>query len=454
MPHRHVTVRGAGREAMADLVREHGITVYAQTLSDDGDRSSVRASLSDDDAARLERAGYEVERHEDVPEPGTAPAADRYLTVDEVDAAVTDLAATHPDIVEVVELPHETWEGRRVCALRLHPSTTGSGSAPHRVVLLGGVHAREWGSPDILINLVRRLAAAWAGGSGVDQGGASFDAADVASVVQGCELVVLPLVNPDGRHHSMTVDPMWRKNRRPDADAGCEVGDGDGPGVDINRNFDFLWDFRHRFSAQAPVRTSTDPCSAVYAGPTVTSEPETQNVVALFERYAPLDAVVDVHSFGEDILYGWGDDNGQTGDPGQNFDNPAYDRVRGIPDGEPDGAAYREYLARPDRDRAVALGTAMSDAITAAHGRSYTVKESVDLYPTSGTTNDHACAHGMTDGRARTLGFCVEWGPQRPSVAESFHPRYADMVPIIEEVTAGLLAFSLEAVRVGAVPQP
>ena len=43
---------------------------------------------------------------------------------------------------------------------------------------------------------------------------------------------------------------------------------------------------------------------------------------------------------------------------------------------------------------------------------------------------------------------------QRATVAESFHPRYADMVPIIEEVTAGLLAFCLEALRVDAVSRP
>jgi hypothetical protein len=253
----------------------------------------------------------------------------------------------------------------------------------------------------------------------------------------------------------MTVDPMWRKNRRPaGGDHGCHVVDGEGPGVDINRNFDFLWDFRRKFSPDAPIRTSDDPCSAVYAGPAVTSEPETRNVVALFEQYAPLDAVVDVHSFGEDILYGWGDDNGQADEPEQNFGNAAYDGERGVPDSTPGGGTYREYLAAADRDRAIALGTAMGRAIAAAHGRTYSVKESVNLYPTSGTTNDHACAHGVTAGRARTLGFCVEWGPQRAAVAESFHPRYADMVPIIEEVTAGLLAFCLEALHVGAVPQP
>ena len=81
---------------------------------------------------------------------------------------------------------------------------------------------------------------------------------------------MFPQANPDGRHHSMTVDPMWRKNRRP-AEPGspsCTVGGGDGPGVDINRNYDFLWDFPTKFSPQAPVMTSTDPCSEIYRGPT------------------------------------------------------------------------------------------------------------------------------------------------------------------------------------------
>ena len=92
---------------------------------------------------------------------------------------------------------------------------------------------------------------------------------------------MFPQANPDGRHHSMTVDPMWRKNRRPagHGDPHCAVGGGNGPGVDINRNYDFLWDFPTQFSPDAPLATSTDPCSEVYRGPSAASEPETANVV-------------------------------------------------------------------------------------------------------------------------------------------------------------------------------
>jgi hypothetical protein len=45
------------------------------------------------------------------------------------------------------------------------------------------------------------------------------------------------------------------------------------------------------------------------------------------------------------------------------------------------------------------------------------------------------------------LGFTIEWGPERSAIPESFHPNYVDMVPIIEEVTAGLLAFCLGCVN-------
>jgi hypothetical protein len=39
---------------------------------------------------------------------------------------------------------------------------------------------------------------------------------------------------------------------------------------------------------------------------------------------------VDVHSFGEKILYSWDDDDNQSQDLAQNFRNPEYDGKRGF----------------------------------------------------------------------------------------------------------------------------
>jgi murein tripeptide amidase MpaA len=384
-----------------------------------------------------------------------------YLNVAEVETALA--LAARPEntgFIELVRLPHRTWEGRTCSALRIH-----AGADAHAgVYLLGGIHAREWGSPDILVNFVRLLTDAYRTRTGVTQGGAHTSASEVQRIVDTLDVVVFPQANPDGRHHSMTVDPMWRKNRRPPDPAAprCPSGGGNGPGVDLNRNYDFLWDFSTMFSPRAPVITSTDPCEEIYCGPAAVSEPETANVTWLLDRYGAVTHFIDVHSFGEDILYNWGDDDDQTTDPSMNFHNSAYDGTRGVPDSAPpddpaavDAANYREYIPAADQDQAVALGTTMRDAIRAAHGRQYDVKSAVGLYPTSGTSDDWAYSRGFLDpAKVRVLGFTIEWGPQRASIPKSFHPNYSDMVTVIEEITAALLAFCSAVASRAATPSP
>lgn len=369
-----------------------------------------------------------------------------YLNVAEVETALQVAAGPrNAGFTELITLPHITWEGRTCRAIRIHRGPV----AARGVYFLGGVHAREWGSSDILVNFVTLLTDAYRTGSGVSQGGMSVEAGKVTEIVDNLDVVVFPQANPDGRHHSMTVDPMWRKNRRPAGrgDRRCPTGGGNGPGVDINRNYDFLWDFPSSFSPQAPVQTSTDPCSEIYRGPSAGSEPETANVTWLLDRVPSVGYFIDVHSFGEDILYNWGDDDDQTTDPAMSFRNPAFDGRRGVPDstagGDPE--RYREYLPAADLDELVGLGTVMRDAIEATHGRRYSVKGAVGLYPTSGTSDDYAYSRGFVDARkGKVLGYTIEWGPQRASIPQSFHPDYPDMVPIIEEVTAALLAFCAE----------
>jgi carboxypeptidase T len=463
MSNYHVTIHGADRPALADLVRVHGVHVYPQTLHEGPGDYRVDAVADDDTIERLVAAGFGVDRHEDVDEDATdslrfvghgnrvaqielaAPAA-TYLNVDEVESAIMLAAGpANSDFAELITLPTPTWEGRTCHAIRIG---RGSGAARSGVYFLGGIHAREWGSPDILTNFVLLLTQAYRNHSGITQGGKTFTAEEVDRIVTNLDVVVFPQANPDGRHHSMTADPMWRKNRRPAASgaAPCPKGGGNGPGVDINRNYDFLWDFPSKFSVDAPVRTSVDPCSEIYRGPSSASEPETTNVGWLLDQHPSVGFFIDVHSFGEDILYNWGDDDNQTSDSSMNFRNPTFDARRGIPDSTPGGdpQKYREYLPATDLTTMTGLGNVMRDAIHAAHGRQYAVKGAVGLYPTSGTSDDYAYSrHFLDKHKGKVLGYVIEWGPQRPSVAKSFHPDYSDMVPIIEEVTAALLAFSV-----------
>ena len=45
--------------------------------------------------------------------------------------------------------------------------------------------------------------------------------------------------------------------------------------------------------------------------------------------------------------------------------------------------------------------------------------------------------HFVDSSKSKVLGYTIEWGRQRATIPKSFHPDYPDMVPIIEEITAG-----------------
>src|SRR5215207_3165105 len=370
MPQYRVTIVGRDDNAMADLVRRHRVGVIGQTLSRRPDGSyNVQAMLDPSEIPPLETAGYQVDVHEDADALGlerqaevadagavTAEAAaplalGGYLTVSAVEESLIALAAApNNELTQLVVLPNRTWQDRTCRAIKI-----GKGAGQHRpgIYFTGGVHAREWGSPDILISFISRLAQAYRTNTGITIGGKSFTAAQIQTIVNTKNVYVFPQVNPDGRNHSMTSEPSWRKNRRPSPTG---ASGGSCVGVDINRNFDVLWDFTHHFHPEAPVRNSTDPCDfQVYVGPSPASEPETKNVVWMLDSFPEIGYFVDVHSFGEKILYGWGDDQEQSTEATMNFLNPAFDAKRGIRN----DTAYLEYTPAPDRELQFALADQM-----------------------------------------------------------------------------------------------
>jgi len=363
-----------------------------------------------------------------------------YLNVVEVESALQLVAATHPGFTELVTLPHRTWENRVCRAVRVAADLA---TARPTVVLFAGVHAREWGGPDILVSFLQRLTAAISDGAEIALPGYTVPTADVERIGNGLDVVVFPQANPDGRAYSMRTDgnEMWRTNRRP-----SPVG-----GVDVNRNYDWLWDFRRYFDPRALTRgevsVSDTRGNDTYHGPEAFSEPETRNVAWLVDRYPTTRFLTDVHSFSELILYPWGDDDNQTTKPEQNFHNPAFDRKRGLlaQNGHPDARRYGEYLDPTHRQHLIEIGTRMRDAVQSVNGRTYTLQQGAQLYGTSGTSDDWSFARHILDpARPVIYPYTIEFGRERPNdVAASFHPPYADMEKIIDEVVAGLLEMCL-----------
>jgi carboxypeptidase T len=363
-----------------------------------------------------------------------------YLNVVEVESALQLVAATHPGFTELLTLPHRTWENRVCRAVRVAVDLA---TAQPTVVFFAGVHAREWGGPDILVSFLERLTAAVATGAEISLPGYTLSAADVQRIGNGLDVVVFPQANPDGRAYSMRPDgnEMWRTNRRP-----SPVG-----GVDVNRNYDWLWDFRRYFDPRALTRREVSVSDTrgddTYHGPQAFSEPETRNVAWLVDRYPTTRFLTDVHSFSELILYPWGDDDNQSATPEQNFHNPAFDRKRGLlaQNGHPDARRYGEYLDPTHRQHLIEIGTRMRNAVESVNGRRYTLQQGAQLYGTSGTSDDWAFARHIVDpARPVIYPYTIEFGRERPNdVAASFHPPHADMEKIIDEVVAGLLEMCL-----------
>jgi murein tripeptide amidase MpaA len=248
------------------------------------------------------------------------------MNVTEVESALIALSAAHPSICELITLPNTTVEGRTSHAVRLGTQAANSVDCYY---LTGGVHAREWGSCEILVNLATDLCDAYAGNTGLGYGGKTFSASEVKALMEQINIIVFPCVNPDGRNFSQNSVGSWRKNRNP-VDSG---GVASRIGIDINRNQDFLWNFNSAFAPGAinSFLASADPAQDTYHGHSPTSEAETQNIRFIHDTYTRIRWYVDVHSFSEDILFVWGDDEMQFSDPNKNFRNAAFARTSATP---------------------------------------------------------------------------------------------------------------------------
>src|SRR5262249_18112961 len=200
----HVKIVGPDHQAMADLVRRHKVGVARHTLEEHAEGGyRIDAHASSAQIRALEAAGYRVERHEDAVRAGklrqtevsrraatevrAVAGATHYLNVDEVEATLAATAAASASFASLITLPNQTWEKRTCHALRI-----GHGTAVNRtgVYLLGGVHAREWGSPDILINFVQTLTDAYRGSADVIIGSNTFSAAQVRDLVETKDIYV------------------------------------------------------------------------------------------------------------------------------------------------------------------------------------------------------------------------------------------------------------------------
>lgn len=155
-----------------------------------------------------------------------------------------------------------THEGRKLKGIEI----VGNANDATLIWIDGGTHAREWITPAVALYMIEQ-----------------------AIVTRfPYNLVIVPVLNPDGYSYTWTHDRLWRKNRRPPSREGMPDSC---YGVDLNRNYDI------KFGGQG---SSPSECSHLFQGPEPLSEPETfatANLIWTIRRQVKM--YVSLHSFNQ-----------------------------------------------------------------------------------------------------------------------------------------------------------
>ncbi|UCE03825.1 MAG: hypothetical protein JSW67_06460 [Candidatus Latescibacterota bacterium] len=316
------------------------------------------------------------------------PGLGLYHTWSETVAELESLHATFPSITRL-EVIGQSLEGRDIPALKISDDASFDDPAEADVLIVGNHHARELMSVEVPLHVARHL---------LEQYGR---APRTTQLVDEREIWIVPLLNADGHvyQEETQLQPGWRKNRR-------RLGD-DVMGVDLNRNYSYLWGFDDTGS-------SPDPLSQTYRGSHAFSEPESDAIRRLSERQE-FKLAISYHSFGQLLLYPWG---------------------------------WTRNMVTPDHSVFVALADSMVRDSGYRPGNAY----SGAIYITNGAFGDYMYGERNDAKETRTFSFTVELN----SMAQGGFWPSEDLIRPTCEL---LLSLNLYAIRVAdnvraATPPP
>ena len=213
------------------------------------------------------------------------PAKDSgYHTYTEMVAELDQAVADHPSIVRKVSIG-KTYKGRDIWAAKISDNVATDENEPE--VLFDGLHhAREHLTAEQTLAILRWF---------TDDYGKD---ATVTKLVNGREIWIVFMVNPDGGQYDLTGDPYlaWRKNRQP-TPGSTSIG------TDLNRNYDYRWG--------CCGGSSGTPSSLTYRGPKPFSAPETRAMrdfieSRVIEGRQQIRVAITFHTAGEEILWPYG----------------------------------------------------------------------------------------------------------------------------------------------------
>eukprot|EP00804_Cyclotella_cryptica_P007423 CCRYP_002628-RC/>CCRYP_002628-RC protein AED:0.04 eAED:0.04 QI:260/1/1/1/0.75/0.6/5/5197/651 len=236
------------------------------------------------------------------------PGFDCFHDIQGMTDAMFDLEKEYPDLVSIQSIG-KSFSQDDIYAMKI--TVKGKSSSKGIVLLTGGVHAREYAPPELLMRFATDVLE-------------KYDKdADTTWILEHTEIHIVFYVNPDGRHKAEEEpNTMWRKN----VDPGNDKCSDSTFGVDINRNFDFLWGDINGASKY--------PCDDDYMGTSPASEPETQALTEYAKSLFPeaqrksdpvgqmdepfgediMGLYMDIHAYGGFTYYPWGHKDAKSPD--------------------------------------------------------------------------------------------------------------------------------------------
>lgn len=364
-PCRVGTRRGKGHTMQAGSIER---TSFGQMLS----ASPPPFTEDPYDPAVVQRRLEEGRRAETTPEvvpPGLVglKAASYFRTYEQVKAAMFELQAAYPNLVRVEDVGDSAEKVAGMAdrdILALVLTNQSIDGAKPTTVHSAGIHAREVANPEVLMTFAKRLLE----GHGTDP--------EATMMLNTRETVLVPILNPDGHavvENGYAGTPGGNIMQRKSTAATTR-----GMGVDLNRNFDYKW---------GGPGASASPRNETYRGPSAGSEPETKALQQLIASKKPA-FFMDWHSHSKLNLYPWGDTREPTKD-------------------------HNSFKA-------------VAQKLTTYNG--YTPQQAVDLYPTSGTTEDYGYgAHGVPS-------LTIETGTQFHQTDADFQKTLAENLPVLSYI--------------------
>jgi murein tripeptide amidase MpaA len=202
-----------------------------------------------------------------------------YHTYWETVAELDSLASSFPNISRLDSIGTSARFDHTIWCLKISDNPGQDEDEPN-VMFNGMHHGHEAMGNEVCLGLMKYL---------LDNYGTD---PQVTDWVDNMQVYVIPIVNPDG--YIITVDSSWywRKNCRDNNENGI-LDDYDG--VDLNRNYDFFWEWGG----------SGDPSWPIYRGPHPFSEAEIQALrdLGLERRFV---FSITYHTYAAQVYYPWG----------------------------------------------------------------------------------------------------------------------------------------------------